>query len=83
MLKSQSKGGVYTTEILIKGKRKEYHGCSSKSLEEAKEYYKNNETYRWKYIGSGTTYFVNGIRNESKEIMHCFIKIPRKRKVLK
>jgi hypothetical protein len=71
---------VYITEILINNKKIQYDICSSKTIDEAMEYYKDTETVHYRYIGSGNVYFVNGTRKESKDIMHCFVKCPKKRK---
>ena len=67
------------TECLINGQKIKYDGCSSRSLEESKTFYKG-----YYYIGSNNgTIFVNGTRNEFNTIHHFFaydIKIIRKLK---
>ncbi len=57
------------TECLIDGQKVDYDGCSISKLEEAKDFYKES----FKYIGSGYIYFIEGTRNESKNLHHFFI----------
>ncbi len=51
-----------------KGDKVKYDECSSKPLEEAKKSCSNRE-----YVYSGYIYYINGTRNESKELHHFFV----------
>lgn len=57
------------TECVINNVRQEYDACAEGDLENAKKYYGKN----FKYIGSGTVYFINGTKNEESELHHYFI----------
>lgn len=55
-------------ECLINGAKVPYTALTGGDLEEAKALYKNR-----KYIGSGNTYYINGVKNISKETWHYFV----------
>jgi len=69
-------GAIFDVEetkgiCLIDGKQYEYKGCSSSALNEAKEYYKKFYPI---YMGKGTIYSINGVKQNGDEILHFFTK---------
>lgn len=64
-------GEVIIRECLINDKRVKYDFCSYGNLDRAKKRYKNAI---YKYIGSGSIVFLNGIEGKSKKFIHFFIK---------
>jgi hypothetical protein len=59
-----------TTECEIDGIRQNYDICSSRSIEEAQKFYGDE----YKYIGSSHVLYINGVRNEFKELHYFFIR---------
>ena len=57
-------------ECLINGKKERYHFCGTKDLDTCINFY--NDCV---YIGSSKEILVNGVLNESKEIIHFFRKL--------
>jgi hypothetical protein len=56
-------------ECLIEGQKVPYDVCSSNPLKEAKEALKHAFPH---YVGSGHILFINGTKQESKELYHFF-----------
>jgi hypothetical protein len=55
-------------ECLIDGKKIPYDFCATNMpLEYAKAFY-----FSCEYLGTGKVYFINGTRNESKNLTHFF-----------
>lgn len=63
-------GREITRECEINNNRLHYDICSSESLEVAKE----SMGGKFIYIGSGYTYYIDGVENISKDYLHFFIK---------
>ena len=56
-------------EIIEKGKKAEYDICSENHITELKGLFK-----KFKYVGSGDTFFINNQKFKSKKIKHFFKK---------
>lgn len=56
-------------ECVIDGNRMTYDGCSTRSLEKAKEFYTSD---KWEYMGEGYTTYHDGVKNEWNELHHFF-----------
>jgi hypothetical protein len=56
-------------ECLIKGKKVPYDACSTRELNKVKEALKHAFPH---YVGSSRILYINGTKQESKELYHFF-----------
>lgn len=60
----------YGEMCIANGEIKIFHACAEDPLEEAKEFYCEN----FEYIGSGKTFWIDGVDQTSDKIMHFFVR---------
>jgi hypothetical protein len=61
---------ITSRDALIDGERKYYDACCKES-----DYERFSERYKsYKLIGKGHIFFINGVRNEFKEVYLFFVK---------
>jgi hypothetical protein len=68
-MEKELKGGK--KECLINGEIIKYDVCTISPLEQSKSVFKKKYP---KYVGSGYTYYVDGVKNKSDVLVHFFRK---------